>query len=355
MSRLFTPVTVGPVEVKNRVWAPPMCQYSAVDGMFQQWHGVHYASMLVGGFGLVFVEATAVAPEGRITPWCMGIWTDEQAEALSHVPEFARQYGATAGIQIGHAGRKASCDAPWRGGAPLADDAGGWTAIGPSAVPFEGYRTPREMSVADIERVQDNFVAAAQRAVTAGFDVIELHAAHGYLLHEFLSPISNRRTDHYGGSFQNRIRMVCEVTSAVRAVVPSDRALFVRLSCTDWIAGGWDIEQSVALTRELQARGVDVLDASSGGVSTAQQIPLGPGYQVPFARTIAQETGIATSAVGLITTGDQAEEILADGTVTAVMIGRAALGNPRWPLQAAADLGDPVPWPDQYARGFLRR
>ena len=355
MSVLFSPVTVGPVEFKNRVWVPPMCQYSAVDGVFQQWHGVHYASMAVGGYGLVMVEASAVAPEGRISPADMGIWTDEQAEVLANVPRFMHEYGAKAGIQLAHAGRKASCDAPWRGGASLDDAHGGWPTVGPSAVAFEGYRAPREMTVGDIDGVIAAFTRAAQRAVGAGFDVIEIHMAHGYLLHEFLSPLSNQRSDEYGGSFANRIRLACEVTSAVRAVVPADRALFARLSCTDWIEGGWDIEQSVALTRELHARGVDLIDCSSGGLSTAQQIPLGPGYQVPLARSIAQETGVPVAAVGLITTGEQAEEILADGTVTAVMIGRATLGNVRWPYQAAADLGEVVPWPDQYARGFLSR
>lgn len=355
MSRLFSPVTVGPVTFKNRAWVPPMCQYSAVDMRFAQWHGVHYASMIVGGYGLVMVEATAVAPEGRITPWCLGLWQDEQAEPLSHVPEFAKIFGAKVGIQLAHAGRKASCDAPWRGGAPLPDAEGGWPSIGPSAIPFEGYRVPREMSLDDIARVKGDFVAAAVRAVAAGFDVIELHGAHGYLMHEFLSPLSNQRTDAYGGSYDNRIRLMCEVTSLIREVVPSDRALFVRLSATDWIEGGWTLDESVALARELQARGVDLIDCSSGGLSTAQQIPLGPGYQVPLARTIAHETGVPVSAVGLITTGVQAEEVLSDGAVTAVMVGRATLGNARWPYQAAQDLGDSVPWPDQYARGFLQR
>jgi 2,4-dienoyl-CoA reductase-like NADH-dependent reductase (Old Yellow Enzyme family) len=311
--------------------------------------------MVVGGYGLVMVEASAVSPEGRISPHDMGIWSDVQAELLSHVPEFAHERGVKAGIQLAHAGRKASCDAPWRGGSSLDLDQGGWQKLGPSAVAFEGYHEPRAMTQADIDQVVQDFTAAAGRAVAAGFDVIEVHAAHGYLLHEFLSPLANHRTDVYGGDFDNRIRLTCEVVSAVRTVVPADRAFFVRISATDWIEGGWDLDHSTALARELHARGVDLVDCSSGGLSAAQQIPVAPGYQVPLARTIAQEAGVPVCAVGIITSGPQAEEILADGTIAAVMVGRATLGNPRWPYQAAQDLGEAVPWPDQYARGFLPR
>jgi 2,4-dienoyl-CoA reductase-like NADH-dependent reductase (Old Yellow Enzyme family) len=259
------------------------------------------------------------------------------------------------GIQLAHAGRKASCVAPWRGGTSIDDSEGGWQKVAPSAVAFEGYHEPRELTIAEIQEVIEAFAAAARRAVAAGFDVIEIHSAHGYLLHEFLSPISNKRTDEYGGSFENRIRLLCEVASAVRLEVPQNRALFVRLSATDWVEGGWDVEQSCAVVRELHARGVEFIDVSSGGLSMAQDIKLGPGYQVDFARTIAQETGMPVSAVGMITTGAQAEDVLADGTVEAVMIGRSTLGNSRWPYQAAKELGDDIPWPDQYARGFLAR
>lgn len=355
MSTLFSPVTIGPIEFPNRAWVPPMCQYSAVDGLFQQWHGVHYAAMVVGGYGLVMVEATAVSPEGRISPQDLGIWNDEQATVLAHVPEFGHEYGVKVGIQLAHAGRKASVDTPWRGGSSLDVGDGGWQKVGPSPIAFEGYHAPREMTAADIRQVVADFAVAARRAVQSGFDVIEVHVAHGYLLHQFLSPIANQRTDQYGGSLENRMRLTTEVVSAVRAEVPTDRALFARLSCTDWVEGGWDVEQSVTLARELHARGVDLIDCSSGGLTAAQQIPIGPGYQVPLARTVAAETGAPVSAVGMITTGRQAEEILSDGLVSAVMIGRATLGNPRWPYQAAADLGDTIPWPDQYARGFLAR
>lgn len=355
MSKLFSEVKVGGVTFKNRVWVSPMCQYSAVNGLIQDWHAVHYGAFITGGAGLVMVEAAAVHPDGRITEYDAGIWTDQQAQVLAEIPRFAHRFGTKAGIQIAHAGRKASTDTPWSGRGMVTVEAGGWQSVAPSPIAFEGYVAPRELTLAEIALIRADFVAAAERAMSADFDVVEIHAAHGYLLHEFFSPISNQRSDDYGGSFENRIKLLCEIASEVRLVVPRSRALFVRISATDWIAGGWSIDDSVALARELQARGVDLIDCSSGGISTAQQIEVGPGYQVEFARKIHEESGILTNAVGMITTGEQAEAILAYDDIAAVMIGRAMLGNPRWPIQAAADLGDEIPWPNQYARGFTAR
>jgi 2,4-dienoyl-CoA reductase-like NADH-dependent reductase (Old Yellow Enzyme family) len=355
MSKLFSELTVGGVTFKNRAWVSPMCQYSAVNGLIQDWHAVHYGAFITGGAGLVMVEASAVHPDGRITPADSGIWTDQQAQVLAEIPRFAHRQGTKAGIQIAHAGRKASAKAPWEGGAQVSVAEGGWQSVAPSAIAFEGFTEPTALSLSDIALLRADFVAAAERAISADFDVVEIHAAHGYLLHEFLSPISNQRTDEYGGSFENRIRLLCQIASEVRMVVPATRALFVRISATDWIEGGWGIDDSVALSRELKARGVDLVDCSSGGTSLAQKIELGPGYQVAFARQIQQEAGILTNAVGMITTAEQAEAILEDGSVAAVMIGRSMLGNPRWPIQAAADLGDEIPWPNQYARGFTAR
>ena len=355
MSKLFSEVKVGGITFKNRAWVSPMCQYSAVNGLIQDWHAVHYGAFITGGAGLVMVEAAAVHPDGRITPYDVGIWTDQQAQVLAEIPRFAHRYGTKAGIQIAHAGRKASTDTPWSAGGPLLPSDGGWQSVAPSAIAFEGYLIPSELSLPEIALIRADFVAAAERAMSADFDVVEIHAAHGYLLHEFFSPISNKRTDEYGGSFENRIKLLCEIASEVRLVVPRSRALFVRISATDWIAAGWSIDDSVSLARELKARGVDLIDCSSGGISTAQQIEIGPGYQVEFARKIHEESGILTNAVGMITTGEQAEEILAYDDIAAVMIGRSMLGNPRWPIQAAADLGDEIPWPNQYARGFTLR
>lgn len=355
MSKLFSQIQVGGVTFKNRAWVSPMCQYSAINGLIQDWHAVHYGAFITGGAGLVMVEAAAVHPDGRITEFDAGIWTDQQAQVLAEIPRFAHRYGTKAGIQIAHAGRKASTDTPWSGRGMVLAQAGGWQSVAPSAIAFEGYAAPLELTLAEVALIRADFVAAAERAMSADFDVLEIHAAHGYLLHEFLSPVSNNRNDNYGGSFENRIRLLCEIASEVRLVVPRSRALFVRISATDWIAGGWSIDDSVALARELQARGVDLIDCSSGGISTAQQIEIGPGYQVEFARKIHEESGILTNAVGMITTGEQAEAILAYDDIAAVMIGRAMLGNPRWPIQAAADLGDEIPWPNQYARGFTAR
>ena len=353
MSELFTPVQIGGVKVKNRAWVSPMCQYSAINGLIQDWHAVHYGAFITGGAGLVMVEAAAVRPEGRITPGDVGIWTDQQAQLLAEIPRFAHGHGVIAGIQIAHAGRKASIHAPWNGGSPVALADGGWQAEGASALAFDGYPNPRELTIPEIDLIKADFVAAAERALSADFDVIEIHAAHGYLLHSFLSPISNQRTDQYGGSLENRMRLLCDIAGEVRLVVPSNRALLVRISASDWVEGGWDIQDSVELARQLQARGVDMIDCSSGGNVATAQIPYGPGYQVDFAKQIQQESGLPTIAVGGIHSGNQAEEILKSGDVTALMIGRAMLGNPRWPLQAARDLGDEVPWPKQYVRGYL--
>ena len=353
MSKLFSPIKVGGVEIKNRAWVAPMCQYSAVNGLIQDWHAVNYGAYITGGAGLVMVEATAVRPEGRITPGCTGIWTDQQAQVLAEIPRFAHRHGVKAGIQLAHAGRKASVSSPWEGLKPVPHAEGGWQTEAPSAVAFEGYPEPTAMTLADIASLKADFASAAERALSADFDIIEIHSAHGYLLHEFLSPISNKRTDEYGGSLENRIRLLCEIASELRLIVPSSRALLVRISASDWIEGGWDIEQSVELCRELKSRGVDLIDVSSAGISTAQDIKLGPAYQTPFAERIHQETGIATSAVGSITTGKQAEEILQRGDVEAVMVGRAMLANPRWPAQAAHDLGEELPLPSQYLRAVF--
>lgn len=355
MSKLFSEIKVGGVTFKNRAWVSPMCQYSAVEGVIQDWHAVHYGSLITGGAGLVMVEASAVAPEGRITPRCAGLWTDQQAQVWAEVPRFAQRFGVKTGIQLAHAGRKGSSKLPWDGSGSVAPSDGGWQTIAPSALSYQGYAVPREMTLDEIEEIKGQFAAAAERALGAGFDVIEIHAAHGYLLHEFLSPISNQRTDEYGGSFENRIRFLCEIASYVRLIVPPTHALFVRISATDWVEGGWDVAQSSALVRELTQRGVDFIDVSSGGLDHSQKIELGPGYQVQFAKEIHEETGARVSAVGMITTGEQAESILADGDIEAVMVGRSMLGNPRWPIQAAADLGDEIPWPNQYARGFTAR
>jgi len=352
---LYRPMPVRGVTLRNRIVLSPMCQYSCErrDGLATPWHLVHLGTRAAGGVGLVVPEATAVAPEGRISPQDLGIWSDAHADALAPIAAFVKSQGAAPGIQLAHAGRKAGTARPWGGGGALSDERGGWTPIAPSAIPFsDGYRRPREMSERDIAGVVRAFADAAERSKRAGFEVIELHAAHGYLMHEFLSPLSNRRTDRYGGSFENRTRMLLEVTDAVRGVWPEDRPLFVRISSTDWVDGGWDLDQSVRLATVLTEHGVDVVDASSGGTSPAQQMPVRPGYQVPFAERIRREAGIATMAVGLITTAEQAEAILAAGQADLVAMGRELLRNPYFPLHAAAALGSPerAAWPPQYLR-----
>ena len=350
MSLLFSPVTLRSVTVPNRIFVSPMCQYSADDGIPDHWHLVHLGSRAVGGAGLVISEAAAVCPDGRITPWDVGIWSPKQVEAWKPIVEFITAQGAVAGIQLAHAGRKAGCDKPWNGGKPLARDAGGWRTHGPSDLAFGDYPAPRAMSVADLEAVVADFRLGADRAQQAGFDVAEVHAAHGYLLHEFLSPLSNRRSDEFGGSLSNRMRFPLAVVRAVREAWPQDKPVLVRISASDWKEGGWDLEQSIALVHELKEIGVDMIDCSSGGNAADQKIALGPGYQVPFAAAIRRDTGMPTAAVGLITEPVQAEHILHTGQADAVCLARALLRDPYWPRHAARALGVAMPWPDQYKR-----
>jgi 2,4-dienoyl-CoA reductase-like NADH-dependent reductase (Old Yellow Enzyme family) len=350
MSRLFSAFSLRGVEFRNRVFVSPMCQYSSRDGLPNDWHMVHLGSRAVGGAGLVCVEATGVSPEGRISPGDTGLWSAEHTRAFAPIASFIKLQGARAGIQLAHAGRKASTDVPWRGGKHLSEEQGGWQTIGPSAVPFGDWPAPREMTGADIETVTLQFADAARRAHEAGFEVVELHMAHGYLLHEFLSPLSNRREDEFGGSLENRARFPLLVTEAVREVWPRELPLFARISATDWVEGGWDLEQSVQFSRWLKARGVDLVDCSSGALVPGARIPVAPGYQVPFAEAIRREAGVATGAVGLITEPEQAEEIIASGRADAVFLARAELRDPYWPLRAARQLGAEAPWPVQYDR-----
>ena len=356
MAELFTPVRLRGVTIRNRAWVAPMCQYSALDGVPNDWHLVHLGSFARGGTGLVLTEATAVSPEGRISPVDTGIWNDEQRDAWSRIVDFVHGQGATAGMQLAHAGRKASTRPPFEGRGPVPVEEGGWEAVGPSAVAFPGLAEPRELTVAEIDQVVEDFARAAQRALEAGFDLLEIHAAHGYLMHQFLSPLSNQRQDEYGGSFDNRARLVLRVVDAVRSVVPDSMPLLVRLSATDWVEDGWTADDSVALARLLREAGVDLVDVSSGGNASAD-IPVGPGYQVTFARRIREEAGIPTGAVGLITEPKQAEDIVADGAADVVLLARAMLRDPHWALRAAHELGVPVgdgiDWPKQYLRASL--
>jgi 2,4-dienoyl-CoA reductase-like NADH-dependent reductase (Old Yellow Enzyme family) len=351
-SPLFTPFGLRGRTLPNRIVVSPMCQYSAEDGSANDWHLIHLGSLALGGAGLLFVEATAVEPIGRITPGCHGLYSDENERALGRVVAAIRRHSPiNLGVQLAHAGRKGSSEVPWRGGMLIPPERGGWRPVAPSAIPqLPQEPPPIALDRAGIERVRAAFVAAARRALRLGFDAIELHAAHGYLLHEFLSPISNRREDEYGGSRENRMRFPLEVFDAVRAVWPQDRPLGVRISSTDWVEGGWDIEDSIALARELKARGCDWIDCSGGGVSPQQKIPLGPGYQVPFAKRIRTEAGIPTVAVGLITDPRQAEAIIAGGEADLVAMARAMLYDPRWAWHAAAALGGQVHAPEQYWR-----
>ena len=352
-SRLFTAIPLGDTTVRNRIWVSPMCQYSAVDGVPDRWHLVHLGSFATGGAGLVFTEATAVVPEGRISPEDTGIWNDTQQQAWAPIARFVRSQGATPGMQLAHAGRKASTLAPFRGRGPVSDADGGWPPVGPSAVPHPGLRDDvHALSVRCIRAVVAAFAAAAGRAVAAGFEVLEIHAAHGYLLHQFLSPLSNRRDDAYGGPFENRCRLLLEVVGAVREAVPGVPVL-VRVSATDWVEEGWSPEDSVRLAVLLGEAGVVLVDVSSGGNVPDVRIPVGPSYQVRFAARIRREAGMPTGAVGMITEPAQAEQIVADGSADAVLLARAMLRNPRWPLWAAHELGVPdeqAPWPPQYLR-----
>ncbi|MQY51527.1 NADH:flavin oxidoreductase/NADH oxidase [Rhodocyclus tenuis] len=350
---LFSPFTLRRQTLDNRIVIAPMCMYSATDGKVGDWHTMHLGTLAQSGAGLLIIEATAVAPEGRITPYCPGLWDDACADAWAPVLAAVRHYSTMPlAIQLAHAGRKASCEAPWRGGRQLPPEAGGWPTLAPSALAFnDGDTPPTALDTAGLARLRTAFADAARRADALGIDIIEIHAAHGYLLHEFLSPLSNLRQDNYGGSLENRLRFPLEVFDAVRAVWPAEKALGLRVSADDWVAGGWDIEQTLALARALKARGADFLHVSSGGLSAAQSIPVAPGYQLPFARRVKAETGLTTIAVGLITEPHQADAVIADGDADLVALARGILWNPRWPWHAAAALGATVDAPPQLWRG----
>jgi len=348
---IFSPLKLRSLELRNRIFVSPMCQYSAEDGVPTDWHLVHLGSRAVGGAAVVIAEKTAVVPEGRITPGCTGIWNDAQRRAWAPIAAFIAAHGAAPGIQLGHAGRKASCAPPWLGGKPLAAGEGAWTAVAPSAVPFAaGDPAPHALAPEEIEALVLRYAEAARRAADAGFQVVEIHAAHGYLLHQFLSPLSNHRDDAYGGSFEGRTRFPLAVARAVREAFPAALPVFVRISATDWVEGGWDLPQSVAFARCLKEAGVDFVDCSSGGAVPDAKVPVSPGYQVPFAAAIRRDAGIATGAVGLITEPQQAEQIVASGAADAVLLARELLRDPYWPLHAARALGVDVPWPQQYLR-----
>jgi len=355
---LLTPLKIRGVALRHRIVMSPMCQYSAEEGMADDWHLVHLGSRAVGGAALVIVEATAVTRDGRISPCDVGIWSAEHVEPLARIARFVHRQGAVAGIQLAHAGRKASCEPPWKGGAYIEPSWGGWTVVGPSPIPFkEDGPIPRPLDETGIDEVVDAFEAAARRALTAGFRVLEIHAAHGYLLHEFLSPLSNHRDDRYGGSLENRMRLLLRVAERLRVLMPGDLPLFVRISATDWDekGRGWDVEQSVELAKRLKNLGVDVIDVSSGGTLPTARIPLAKGYQVPFARRIREETGILTGAVGLITEPQHADEIVTGGDADLVFLARELLREPYWALKAQHALGEEPAWPTPYGYAVKRR
>ncbi len=354
---LFSPLTIRGIELRNRVVMSPMCQYCAREGLADDWHLVHLGSRAVGGVALVIVEATAVTRDGRITPGDMGIWSDEHVEPLARIARFVHGQGAVAGIQLAHAGRKASCDLPWKGGARLKTPGeGGWTVVAPSPIPFqEGDPPPLALDKAGIDGIVDAFEAAAIRALDAGFRVIEIHSAHGYLLHEFLSPLSNHRDDEYGGGLENRMRLLLRVAERLRKRMPDELPLFVRISATDWVEGGWDIDQSVVLAGRLKALGVDLIDCSSGALTPRARIPVGKGYQVPFARRIRDEAGIMTGAVGMITEPRHANEIITGGDADLVLLARELLREPYWAIKAEQALGAEPTWPIQYGYAVRRR
>jgi 2,4-dienoyl-CoA reductase-like NADH-dependent reductase (Old Yellow Enzyme family) len=352
---LFRPITFRSMTARNRIMVSPMCQYSATDGVPNDWHLQHLGARATGGAGIVCAEMTNVEPRGRITAGCAGLWNDEQRDAFARIVRFVKSQGALAGIQLAHAGRKASTARPWEGGKPVLPADGGWQTIAPSPIPFgEGYPAPVEMDDGTIAGIVAKFADSARRAREAGFDLVELHGAHGYLISTFLSPITNRRSDRYGGTFENRIRFLLEVVDAVRSEWPDDKPLFVRISCTDWMEGGWDIDASVKLAQVLKAGGkVDLMDCSSGGVDPRQQVNMHPGYQVPFAAAVRSGAGIATGAVGMISSADMAEQIVAGGQADLVVMARAFLNDPYWPLHAAKVLKAKIPWPQQYERGDI--
>ncbi len=350
-AHLFSPLTLRGVTFRHRIFMSPMCQYSSEDGLPAEWHLAHYGSRAAGGAALVMVEATAVRPEGRISPADSGLWSEEHARALRRITAFVESQGSVPGVQLAHAGRKASTAIPWKGSGAVPPEAGGWRPVAPSALAFgPGYAEPRELTGDEIDGLVQAFEEAARLARLAGFRVIELHFAHGYLLHEFLSPLSNRRTDAYGGPLENRLRLPLRVARAVRAVWPADLPLFARVSATDWAPGGWDLPQTLALARALREAGVDLLDCSSGGLVPDAKVPTAPGYQVPFAAAVRREIGMPTGAVGLITEPRQAEAIIAAGQADAVFLARALLRDPHWPLHAARALGAEIAWPPQYLR-----
>jgi 2,4-dienoyl-CoA reductase-like NADH-dependent reductase (Old Yellow Enzyme family) len=351
MAKLFEPLKIKDVELRNRIVVSPMCEYSSVDGFADDWHFVHLGSRAVGGAGLVFTEATAVSPEGRISPDDLGIWKDEHIDNLKKIVSFIHAHGAIAGTQLAHAGRKASVDSPWRGNKVLSDEERGWLPVAPSAVPFkEGDKIPHELTKDEIKKVIADFRDAAARALTCGFKVVEIHAAHGYLINEFYSPVSNLRTDEYGGSFENRIRLLLEIIEAVKSVWPKEYPLFVRITSSEWSDKGWQIDDSVRLAVVLKERGVDLIDCSSGGNVYKAKIEVGPLYQVPFAEKIKKGSGIMTGAVGLITTPQECEQILQEGKADVILLARQLLREPYFPLRAAKELGVDVKWPDQYLR-----
>jgi 2,4-dienoyl-CoA reductase-like NADH-dependent reductase (Old Yellow Enzyme family) len=352
MAHLFETLKLRGVQLTNRIAVSPMCQYSCEDGMANDWHFVHLASRAVGGAALVIAEATAVAPEGRISPRDLGLWSDRHAEPLERIVHFIHEQGSLAGIQIAHAGRKASTHVPWTGRGRVSESEGGWArVVAPSAIPFsEDYARPQALAVPEIQEVVRAFSDAARRAAQAGFDVVEIHGAHGYLIHEFLSPHANHREDAYGGSFENRTRLAREVVEAVRRAWPESRPLFLRISSTDWVPGGWEVEQSVELARQTRLLGVDLVDCSSAGIVPGENIPFGPGYQAAFAERIRREAGVATGAVGMITNPVQADHVIRSGQADLVLLGRELLRDPYWPLRAARELGQTASWPVQYLR-----
>ena len=351
---LFSPLSIKSIILKNRIAISPMCQYSATDGFATDWHLVHLGSRASGGAGLIIQEATSVSPEGRISPEDLGLWNNEQIDKLKQITQFIINQDAVPGIQLAHAGRKASAASPWNGGRKVANDNGGWDTVAPSAIAYhDNEKAPIALDKNGIQKVITDFKAATKRALEAGYQVVEIHAAHGYLLHQFLSPLSNVRTDEYGGSFENRIRLTLEVVEAVQSEWPENLPLFVRISASDWAEGGWNLEESIQLSKILKEKGVDLIDVSSGGAVSHQQIPLGPNYQVPFAESIKKEVGILTGAVGLITDAKQAEEIIVSGKADLVLFARESLRNPNLGLTFAHDLEADVTWPKQYERAKI--
>ncbi len=351
MSKLFSPFELRSITFRNRIFVSPMCQYSSHDGLANAWHLVHLGSRAVGGAGLVMVEATAVSPEGRISPDDCGLWSESHVEAFAPIVSFITEQGAVPGVQLAHAGRKGSCAVPWQGGAPLDVTSGGWQPLAPSPIPFDtGHPLPHAVTLEEMDLIEAQFRASARRSLAAGFKVVEVHMAHGYLLHEFLSPLVNQRLDNYGGSLENRLRFPLRVVEAVRAEWPEELPLLVRISATDWAPGGWDIDQSIILARLLKEKGVDLIDCSSGFAIPNEKVPFGPGFQVPFAAKVRAEAGIASGAVGFIIEPAQAEQIVATGQADAVFLARQMLRDPYWPLHAAKALHVDVPWPNQYLR-----